>query len=37
MRGISVITAPAIVDRMLRHVQSRAGADEFAARAPPAA
>lgn len=37
MKWIAVITAPAIVDRMLRHLETHAEADDFDARAPPAA
>ena len=40
MRVISVITAPALIDRLLNHVRGKAeehGEDPFDARAPPAA
>jgi len=37
MKVIAVITAPAIVDRMLSHLEKNADADDFDARAPPAA
>ncbi len=40
MRVIAVITAPALIDRLLNHVRGKAaghGEDPFDARAPPAA
>ena len=37
MRVIAVITAPAVIDRILRHLRETGGDDLFAARAPPAA
>ena len=39
MKVITVITAGAVIDRLLKHVRSRAaedGQDPFDARAPPA-
>ena len=42
MKVISVITTPALIDKLLRHVRGRGKGDEgeadpFDARAPPAA
>jgi len=37
MRVVSVITEPAVVDRILRHLRERGKADPFEGRAPPAA
>ena len=40
MKVIAVITAPALIDRLLKHVRGKAkehGGDPFDARAPPAA
>ena len=40
LRVIAVITAPALVDRLLRHVREKGAeevGDSFDARAPPAA
>jgi len=37
MRVIAVITDPALVARLLRHVRNRHAGEPFDARAPPAA
>jgi hypothetical protein len=37
MKVVSVITTPAVIDRILRHLRKSAKDDLWGARAPPAA